>query len=419
MLARSAIWGFVTVSFATALLAAQGCGEPIFGYSDGYLGGNCPREQVGTPCCPCPLLSDCPDGPKPIPWECPNACDGAPPLPPRCCGPGTEPGICGVEDAGSDGDTDADTDGGTSSLCADGTCVPKAPQSWLGPLHMRFGGFCESTECPSVAPMVAFEGQTEPPPPSCAACYCDPPQGVCSLTTTWTTHSAKCGEGGVATPLNTPANWDGTCTTEGAIAAGKLCGGVPCVQSITFSLPAIDELPCVAHADEGPELPILKFAADGVFSQGGYACIADKPWPECGATGGTCVPRVPDFDVCVRRDGDVACPAEWPSKHVLYAHVQDNRSCSKCLCETTSGTCSYIASVYGDSACNDLNLAVNIFSSGMEACHNFQMPGLPLGSKSATDLTYNPGTCTPTGGQVEGDVVLSGAMTFCCLGQIE
>lgn len=59
-------------------------------------------------------------------------------------------------------------------------------------------------------------------------------------------------------PVPVARGWDGSCSSDNAIAAGKLCGGVPCVRSITISPPVIEENPCTPHTAGEADLPVLK-----------------------------------------------------------------------------------------------------------------------------------------------------------------
>lgn len=41
-------------------------------------------------------------------------------------------------------------------------------------------------------------------------------------------------------------------------------------------------------------------------------------------------------------------------------------------------------------------------------------PGIALAGKSAELLDYTKGSCTPTGGELVGDLALAGQVTVCC-----
>jgi len=373
---------------------------------DFEVGGDCP-PGTSERCCPCPLPEFCPDPdfpgyvkPRPIPWDCANACDGPPPLPPRCT---------------DGGDTDGGDEGGTSLLCPPGTCAPQNPQSWEGPVALYYGPDFEAPSCPDTAPTLVFEGWPEPDPIPCETCSCEPSVGTCSLPTTWTVNSAACSGGGVNTPFNAPTNWDGTCTANIAIQEGKTCGGVPCVGSLTISPPVIEEPPCTPHGNGDPLPGPAHFTAGDAFRPFGRACTG-APWPACGQQQDkACVPKPPSFETCIMREGDEPCPEGWPIKHLLYGEVNDQRQCSACTCSAPSGgSCTAFAAVHGDATCSTLQGSLVVTTGQEPKCLDLTI-GAGLAAKSATLLTYEPSTCTPEGGQAVGDLVLLDARTFCCL----
>jgi hypothetical protein len=366
----------------------------------GYIGSDCLPEWSDR-CCPCPSPEACPEGPKPIPWDCPSACFGPPPLPPHCS-----------PDAGVDGDADT-----TSSLCLDGACVPPGPASWEGPMPFWYGWDIEAPACPDDAPILAFEGQTEPPPPTCSACSCDAPAGTCHLPTTWTLSSAGCSDpgGGVKTNFDPPADWDGTCNQDKAITGGMLCGGVPCVRSITISAPVIEEQPCTAQTNGDPVPPPPRARYGGPEIPIGRACKSDKGAPSCAAeTGKVCVSPSPEFKACLLRDGDHACPEGWSDRHLLYGQVEDTRDCAACTCSPPNGgTCQVKYRIFSEPMCSTEVQSGDIWAGMIAPCHDF-MPGTQISGKSTEMLAYQPGSCTPSGGDVVGDLVLADAVTVCC-----
>ncbi|MDI1444576.1 hypothetical protein [Polyangium sp. 6x1] len=256
----------------TMLVIAAGWGAAIFlggacGYRGADVGGDCPPGLPRNECCPCPWPESCPNGPEPIPWDCPNACDGPPPLPPKCF------------DGGADG---GDADGGMSSLCpGGGACVDESPEEWM--LVAFFSDWRDPPPCPDEMPILAFEGTPAPPPLPCGECSCDEPEGTCLLPETWTVSSAGCDDpgGGVKTNFNPPTNWDGTCNQEKAIPSATLCGGAPCVRSITISPPVIEEQPCTAHTKGDPAQEIPKVWNGGPETPLGRVCTRAEPWPGC------------------------------------------------------------------------------------------------------------------------------------------
>jgi hypothetical protein len=404
-LPRFLLCSLVASSAVTAAFAVPGCEGTIFGwYDDGFLGSDC---APGTPdrCCPCPWPEACVDErgtfvPKPIPWDCPNACEGALPLPPRC------------SDGGVDGGAD-----GSISACTDGTCI--VPPSAWAPAILASGRAIDELACPELAPVVAFEGWPEPTSaPECPACACDAPIGSCSISTTWTISSVACPNSdiGVKTTFDAPVGWDGTCNEEGAIVQGKQCGGAPCVASIAIDPPIIEESPCKPSGGLMPLDP-PKLVAEGAFAPFSRACTAE-PWPACGTSGAVCLPSPSaDFATCVQHTGDVPCPEGWPDRHLLYGYMDDQRSCSECAClPPAGGICVMKAHLYSGLGCTAQTLEIDVSTDMSIGCSASLMPGAALSGKSAEVLDYQLGTCMPTGGELDGDLILADATTFCCLG---
>ena len=387
----------IAAGWGAAFGGASGCGRG----SD--IGSDCPPEVVGTECCPCPFPEYCPDPvkkgvwtPKPIPWHCPNACDGPPPLPPKCF--------------------DGGADGGVSSLCpGGGACVDEAPGDWG--FAAFFSDWGELSSCTDDAPILAFEGTPAPPPPFCGECSCDEPEGTCRHPETWTVSSAACNDpgGGVKTNFDPPTNWDGTCNQDKAMPSATLCGGVPCVRSITISPPVIEEQPCKAHTKGDPEPKIPKLWNGGPETPLGRVCTRAEPWPGCpGQSGKVCGPAG-DSSSCIYREGEHLCPEGWGGeRHVLYGMVKDERECSACTCEApTGGTCTVLASVYSAPACSLFEVGGNVSEGMVAPCHDF-MPGIQLSGKTAELLNYTKGICAPSGGEIVGELTLDKPATVCC-----
>ncbi|MDI1442394.1 hypothetical protein [Polyangium sp. 6x1] len=395
------------------------------------VGADCPIDDDGNlliprECCICPSPEACPNGfpkdvtvpdycrpdcPENIPYEC---CEC--PSPEWC--PGGEihvqvPDYCHSLDGG----TDTGSDGSMSSLCTGGSCVSPGPAGWKGPTSFWQGWDIEAPSCPEGAPILAFEGWTAPPPLSCGTCECDAPEGTCKLPETWTVSSAACADpgGGVKTNFDPPTNWDGTCNGDKSILGDKLCGGVPCVRSITISPPVIEEQPCKAHLVGDPEPKIPKAWNGGPEVTLGRVCTSESALPKCTEAKGTvCVPTPPSFSSCLYREGDHACPEGWGEKVLLYGYVEDKRTCAECECsEPSGGFCNVKFRIFSDAACTIEKEAADV-STGMTAPCKDLMPGTQISSKSTVVLEYTKGACTPSGANTEGELVLLDPVTVCC-----
>jgi hypothetical protein len=121
----------------------------------------------------------------------------------------------------------------------------------------------------------------------------------------------------------------------------------------------------------------------------------------------------------VLSEGDLECPEGWrdAERQVFYEEVFDERSCSQCACSPPEGAlCVAQIRVFADSACTDTEerLAAFVDTDKGGDCFGL-MQGISLGSKKASIVVDIPGTCKPTGGETQGEVVLGKPTTFCCL----
>jgi hypothetical protein len=299
--------------------------------------------------------------------------------------------------------------------CA-GSCVPLSLPEWSEAILLWHGPAAEMPLCPSWAPVASSDYHADLVAGSgvpCGACSCDPPTGACALPTSITADSQPLCSGD-STTFDAPAAWTGACTAAHAIPAGKLCDGVHCVQSLSVASLGMSEngcTPSVAPAPAaGPPSP-------GTWSTAALVCVG-KPSGVCADPGAICAPVVPEpspgFLVCIERDGDRACPEGWPSRYVFFDHVNDDRACSPCTCSAPSGSaCAGSISFFKDSACSaPLPLTLPLDAT-QPNCVNVPA-GSALGSKSASPLTYTPGTCQPSGGAPIGATTPAEPSTFCC-----
>jgi len=305
------------------------------------------------------------------------------------------------------------------SFCASGTCVPPAPEAWK-PVAFVMSWPELPPSCPEETPILAFEGNPTPPERACPACTCDAPEGSCKAPTTWTFSTEPCANpgGGVKTNFDAPIGWDGTCTNENAIVKEKLCGGVPCVRSITITPPEIEEKPCTPRSEEAADLPVLRAWSDGERAPTGRACVSDKPLSGCGGQG--CSSTNSKFGACILREGDHVCPVEWNGdRHVLHGKIEDSRECTPCGCDPpTGGTCQVLWKTYSEASCSLAN-GTGIANAGMmpSPCLDY-MSGEPVAGKTAEITGYTKGSCAPTGGEVIGKLVLDQQVTVCCYSSV-
>ncbi len=315
--------------------------------------------------------------------------------------------------------TDAGLDdaGGT---CA-GQCVPTILADWSGPALVWLGAEADAPSCLAVADSLGdfYAGHADLDAPIvCGACTCDPPIGSCALPATLTASSAICsgdGSGVTHTPFNPPPKWNGTCTAANAIPAGKLCNGVPCVQSVTIA---------PLTKTEGGCLPIepVNVQPPPTWKTFVRACVSSKVPVNCATSHTICAPRPPsaEFRVCTLRAGDptdLDCPDGYPEKFVAYKDFIEGRTCSACTCGTPMGsTCTGSITIFQDGACTmPLVASASIDAKGSK-CLDLSS-GAPLLSKSASPLpTFTAGACVAEGGTPKTNAVPHLAEVICCLG---
>jgi hypothetical protein len=139
------------------------------------------------------------------------------------------------------------------------------------------------------------------------------------------------------------------------------------------------------------------------------ACSAGDAFEHC-VTGGTCRPAAPgpEFKQCIFHEGESEysdCPLTYPNRNVFYQ--EDTFYCSPCACEAPIGSrCSGSIVISANSACTPPLLPEISIDEKTATCTDVP-PGSALGSKSASDLSYHGGSCTPSGGKPSGIV-------FCC-----
>ena len=131
------------------------------------------------------------------------------------------------------------------------------------------------------------------------------------------------------------------------------------------------------------------------------AALACAPTSTSACAGGQCMP-VADEPACIFREGEHACPTDWPVRELWYRGHMDDRACD-CSCGDPSGT--------------DCDGEVLLFD-GLD-CDGEPVASVPLDDcegVSANNFFYVPnafGTCTPNT-EIVGEVVPTGPVTLCC-----
>ncbi|MFO0589213.1 MAG: hypothetical protein U0441_16875 [Polyangiaceae bacterium] len=328
---------------------------------------------------------------------------------------GGEGSTTSTGDGGSGGDFLTSGGGGAGGATCDGACVSGKP-AWFDGLSLFWiGPPEEAPPCSDIGLSEGSIGYADPlvEPPACPSCACSP--AACTLPETMHASAAKCAdaEGAISTNFDAPPGWEGTCTAENALSGGGLCAGVPCVQSLTIAAPEI--APCVPQPNGAPNIPPHAW---GTVAR---ECVI---WPveaEGCSVGHACVPTPSDrYAVCVYRHGDhtaeagFACPAEYPRTMVVYASYDDTRSCAACTCgPPEGGQCAAYVSAYKDAECGSILGSITLTSDMSDGCFDLP-PGSALGSKEASLLLDQPGSCPAAGGAPTGTFTPSDPMTLCC-----
>jgi hypothetical protein len=312
---------------------------------------------------------------------------------------------------------DAGIPGDAGDTC-NGVCLVGAPDEWFGPELVWIGDEADAPPCPAIASAEGFTGRRPPAGQPCATtCTCGPPSGSCALPSTVTASSAPCpgtAPGAAHTSFDPPASWAGGCTAANAILPGQLCGGVPCVQSVTIAPLTVNESDCAPI-----ETPNVTPPPWGTFAR---ACLRKTIELGCVVSGEVCAvaPPGPEFKECVSQTGNPAflkCPPGYPEKNVFYDEFVDNRYCTPCTCGATEkSSCVGSLGLFSDALCGVPLVGPTISIDATSAtCVDINPTGSALKSKSASEPTYKAGICPVTGGE-QGQIDANITRVVCCQG---
>jgi hypothetical protein len=296
--------------------------------------------------------------------------------------------------------------GGASSCEAECVRVPR----WHGPSLFAIGPFMDLPACPDpLAPDPGIElyGGLDAPPLECPTCQCGDSETECHVPADWHASAAKCDEAGSAAQIDfsAPPGWQGECTAEGAIPAGALCNGLPCVQSVTVKAPEVAAAPCSPVAIGGSTPPVT-------WETRARECLPAAP-DTCPVEPPACLPPG-GLQRCIHRDGDLACEEPYPRKHLFFRAHDDRRSCSPCACgPPADNACIVFVTAYTNAACGAVAGAINVASNEGPGC--FDVPaGFPLAAKTAEVIAAPPGSCTPSPSEPAGNAIPAQPVTVCC-----
>jgi hypothetical protein len=283
-----------------------------------------------------------------------------------------------------------------------GECVRLPPLDFSDPVLLWTGKPMDAPQCPARAPVNVYEGHAdlddshECPPCACTEPACVLPAGVTASS------SAMC-QGPAYTSFEASPSWDGACTSPAV---------VPALGSVTMA--PVTARPCAPVQPETPH--------DGPWgspwSTFVRACGGEAMNGLCNDPGLLCMPSAepppPGFRQCIMysRDGDPACPADYPDKFLFHGGLEDTRECTPCTCtETAPSTCIGWLSLYEDAACGAPLLSSMVGDT--PTCLD-TAPGAQLGSMEGSWLVNEPGSCGASGGVSLGEAKPLEPRTFCC-----
>jgi len=225
------------------------------------------------------------------------------------------------------------TDTGAEPCVAPSTCLPAIEAEWQGPVAIgepaRGFDACEGHFVSSVATL--YDDLSAPP----AECTCS-----CEVD-----GSPTCADAIVR-------NWnDDACAGEEdqEWAVGSACDpsiSVPPATAVQALLIQVEGVTCEAAFTE---------AVDPAQFEREFLVCAAEGTPQACENGGSCLPEVSAETVCVWRDGDFECPAEWSvTRRLHYRDFIDERRCSDCTCDEFQGVCSgQTVTLFGTDSCNE------------------------------------------------------------------
>jgi hypothetical protein len=146
-------------------------------------------------------------------------------------------------------------------------------------------------------------------------------------------------------------------------------------------------------------------------------CGGFEPGPDACEAGAVCVPD-PDADanggICYSSEGDVACPAGYPTKQLFFTGFEDTRDCpNSCSCSASGAVCTVSITGYASDNCVSAQGAKSTDSGGQVCAAS---SNVVQSIRPGNVTVKNAGTCSPGAANLSGDVETTGAVTVCCSG---
>ncbi|UQA61676.1 hypothetical protein [Polyangium aurulentum] len=310
-----------------------------------------------------------------------------------------------------------------------GECVPATSNEWSPPRLVWFGNPEEEPPCPEQASVIDYKGFADlhVPDLQCPTCQCEPSTGTCSPPRKFTFNLHACNlPGPTGTTFYAPTDWDGTCDATNQIPPGLVCPvGTDCMASVhlgavkkTDSCTAV-EMPQPTPEATSPQWQTLALVCGG--SPPAHESACHNPAQTCAAVS---MPAAANFRRCVYKRGENDCPAgSYIDKHTFYDRYNDARSCSACKCSPPKDSgCIGWMKFFKDPSCTGIATGHWVAQykepedENQMSCDDFPLNLLgSLASKQLESMDYIPGTCEPSGGEPEGEVIPTDPTTICCI----
>ena len=265
-----------------------------------------------------------------------------------------------------------------------GVCLAPIPAPWV-PTYFSVNSTAVDSGpavCPDQStPSRFFEASTVPA--SCSECACSSPVITCSAPFVgWEDSSCN----GASFNFN---------AGDGCIATGVAVNGIePKMATSTAT--------CEPST-------VMVIGGDIWAGEHSLCAAAELPAGTC-ESGEVCVEDA-GLPICIQAEGDVAaCPAGWEDADYsqYYLTATDNRGCNACYCAPptenlcTGGT----YQIFDDPACGGASIA----TSEDEPC----IPAVTSLAVKYVPPTPGAAICTAGGGEPNGNVTGSVAVTICC-----
>jgi hypothetical protein len=279
---------------------------------------------------------------------------------------------------GIDDDGDGKVDCDDSDCTGAGYACRSIPDGWQGPFAL-YAGTASAPDCVAPYPTVGLEGNDGlvAAAPSCS-CTCGALTGN-SCTASLEFRSNTCG------------------SNAGSTSVGATCVDVTSSASGVFST--------AATGSNGSCTASAAAQSPPTWTRRVRACRAagDLPAGGCAATARCAPPSPSPFarGQCISRDGDQACPSDYPKKNLEYRGVTDTRACVGCGC--TPPSCSSPIRVFAGEDC-----------TGQSATTTTSCSSSSISPVRSARLATTGTQCTVVNGTPQGSATGSQPFTVCC-----